>query len=148
LSEVVPPKQNALQTAISDAFTFVGLLPQDAGEHLIKRVIGLPGDRVASAGAGSPVTVNGVALSEPYLAPGAIPSEIAFDVTVPAGELWVMGDNRQHSADSRANMGRPGGPFVPLKDVVGVAFVKVWPIDRIGTLTNPARTFTAVPSPS
>jgi signal peptidase I len=148
LFDVAPPKQSALQTAITDTFTFVGLLPQDAGEHLIKRVIGLPGDHVAAAAAGSPVTVNGVPLSEPYLAPGSIPSEIPFDVTVPPGELWVMGDNRQHSADSRYNLGRPGGPFVPMKDVVGVAFVKVWPFDRIGVLTNPARTFAAVPPPS
>ena len=148
LTDVTKPKESALQTAVGDALTFVGLLPQDAGEHLIKRVIGLPGDHVASTGAGAPVTVNGVALDEPYLAPGAIPSEIPFDVTVPAGELWVMGDNRQHSADSRWNMGKPGGPFVPMGNVVGVAFVTVWPFDRLGALTNPATTFAAVPNPS
>lgn len=148
LTADVTPRRNALQTAMGDALTFVGLLPQDAGEHLIKRVIGLPGDHVASTGAGAQVTVNGVGLNETYLAPGAIPSEIPFDVTVPAGELWVMGDNRQHSADSRWNMGKPGGPFVPMGNVVGVAFVTVWPFDRLGTLTNPATTFAAVPDPS
>ncbi|NMM16014.1 MAG: signal peptidase I [Cellulomonas sp.] len=148
LTDVRKPRESALQTAVGDALTFVGLLPQDAGEHLIKRVIGLPGDHVASTGAGAPVTVNGVALNEPYLAPGAIPSEIPFDVKVPADELWVMGDNRQHSADSRWNMGKPGGPFVPMGNVVGVAFVTVWPFDRLGALTNPATTFAAVPDPS
>ena len=147
LSGVVKPEQNALQTAIGDALTFVGLLPQDSGEHLIKRVIGLPGDHVTGA-PGSPLMVNGVTLNEPYLAPGAIPSESPFDVVVPADKLWVMGDNRQHSADSRANLGKPGGPFVPMENVVGMAFVTVWPLDRIGSLTNPARTFAAVPNPS
>ncbi|MGV8976553.1 MAG: signal peptidase I [Cellulomonas sp.] len=148
LADATKPQESPLQNAVGDALTFVGLLPQDAGEHLIKRVIGLPGDHVACTGAGAPVTVNGAALDEPYLAPGAIPSEIPFDVTVPADDLWVMGDNRQHSADSRWNMGKPGGPFVPMGNVVGVAFVTVWPLDRLGVLTNPGSTFAAVPKPS
>ena len=131
--------------AVNEGLTFIGLLPQDAGEHLVKRVIGLPGDRVACAGPGEPVTVNGVAIDEPYLAPGAQPSEMDFDITVPANSLWVMGDNRQQSADSRRNQGRAGGGSVPVANVVGVAFVTVWPVDRMTVLRNPSATFENVP---
>ncbi|MBD3780984.1 MAG: signal peptidase I, partial [Micrococcales bacterium] len=135
--------------ALQDVLIVIGLMPQQSEDHLIKRVIGLPGDRVASAGDGSPVTVNGVAVDESaYLAPGASPSEIAFDVTVPEGSLWVMGDNRQHSADSRWHLGDPGGGAVPVSDVVGTAFVTLWPLDRIGMLRNPGDVFEAVPDAS
>ena len=140
------PETNALQ----DALIAIGLMPQQSEDHLIKRVIGLPGDRVASAGDGSPVTVNGVAVDEStYLAPGASPSEIAFDVTVPEGSLWVMGDNRQHSHDSRSlNLDRDGSGFVPLDRVVGSAFVRLWPADRVGLLRNPGHAFADVPVPA
>ncbi|QGQ19675.1 signal peptidase I [Cellulomonas sp. JZ18] len=134
--------------AVEDGLTWIGLLPQDAGEHLVKRVIGLPGDRVACAGPGEPVTVNGVPIDEPYLAAGAQPSEEPFDVVVPERSVWVMGDNRQRSADSRFNQGRPGGGSVPMDNIVGVAFVTVWPLDRVTVLRNPSDTFAGVPDPS
>ena len=148
LEEQVVVDPGPVRGAVNEALTFIGLLPQDAGEHLIKRVIGLPGDRVASAGPGEPVTVNGVPLDEPYLAAGAEPSEKQFDVVVPADSLWVMGDNRQHSADSRYNMGKPGGGFLPIDNVVGMAFVTVWPLDRATILHNPTETFADVPEPA
>ena len=128
--------------------TYVGLLPQDSGEHLIKRIIGLPGDHIASDGAGGPVTVNGVALDEPYLREGSVPSEVEFDVVVPDDSLWVMGDNRQNSQDSRYHLGDPGGGAVPIENVVGVAFVTVWPADRLTLLRNPGATFADVPPAS
>jgi signal peptidase I len=92
--------------------------------------------------------VNGVAIDEPYIAPGSVPSEIKFSVTVPQGYLWVMGDNRQNSEDSRYHQGNPGGGAVPLKDVVGVAFVTLWPLDRATLLRNPGATFAHVPAPT
>lgn len=134
-----------LREAAVQVLTFVGLLPQDAGEHLIKRVIGLPGDEVACCDAEGRLTVNGVPLDEPYLAPGASPSEVEFDVVVPADRLWVMGDNRQNSQDSRAHLGAPGGGMVPIEDVVGTAFVVLWPLDRLAVLRSPAQTFAEVP---
>lgn len=132
---------------VNDVLTWVGLVPVDAGEHLVKRVIGLPGDHVTSAGNGAPVVVNGVALDEPYVAPGSQPSSMAFDVVVPAGSLWVMGDNRDHSSDSRYHQGNPGGGAVPESNVVGVAFVTVWPLARMTVLHNPSATFAGVPNP-
>lgn len=145
LAPQVQPQRGPVQEALNEGLTFIGLLPQDAGEHLVKRVIGLPGDVVACAGPGEPVTVNGVAIDETYIAPGSQPSEREFEVTVPEGSLWVMGDNRQRSADSRANMGRPGGGSVPEANVVGVAFVTVWPLDRFTLLRNPSAVFADVP---
>ena len=145
LTPQAQPQRTPLAEGLNEALTFVGLLPKDAGEHLVKRVIGLPGDRVACAGPGQPVTVNGEPLDETYLAPGAQPSEQEFDVVVPEGSLWVMGDNRQQSADSLANMGRPGGGSVPVANVVGVAFVSVWPVDRMSVLSNPSEVFADVP---
>jgi signal peptidase I len=148
LSNAVVPDPGPVRSAINSALTFVGLYPADANEHLVKRLIGLPGDRVACAGPGEPITVNGVPLDEPYLAEGAIPSEVPFDVTVPPNSIWVMGDNRQNSADSRAHMGNPGGGAVPVANVVGTAFVTVWPLERFGLLRNPSSTFAGVPDPS
>lgn len=129
------------------ALTFVGVLPQNTGQHLVKRLIGLPGDHVACAVGGS-TTVNGVALDETYLAAGASPCEFSFDVTVPAGSLWVEGDNRQHSRDSRYHQGQPGGGMVPVDDVVGRAVVTVWPLDRLTWLSRHGEAFAGVPAPS
>ncbi len=133
------------RTVLNEVLTFVGLLPPDAGEHLIKRLIGLPGDRVACCDDLGRLTVNGVPIVEPYLKPGSVPSQSRFDVIVPDERLWMMGDNRQNSQDSRAHLGEPGGGMVPLDDVVGKAFVVMWPLDRITLLRDPRATFSAVP---
>jgi signal peptidase I len=132
---------------VRNALSFVGLLPQDAGEHLIKRVIGVGGDHVVCCDAKGRITVNGVPIDETsYLLPGAAPSDKGFDVTVPYGYLWVMGDNRPVSADSRLHRALNNG-MVPLHDVVGKAFVIVWPFDRAGGLGTPGQVFARVPDP-
>ncbi|MBU4336395.1 MAG: signal peptidase I [Actinobacteria bacterium] len=148
LAPTVASSETGVVAVADEALRWIGLMPTDSGDHLVKRVIGLPGDHVACAGDGQPVTVNGVAIDETYLKPGSQPSEVVFDVVVPDGYLWVMGDNRQHSADSRYNQGRPGGGAVPISDVVGVAFVTVWPLDRLSVLSNPGAVFASVPDPS
>lgn len=103
------------------------------GEHdYAKRVIGLPGDRIVCCDIAGQVTVNGTALSESYLPVGTEPSTTRFDVVVPPGRLWVMGDNRENSADSRAHMGNPGGGTVPLAHVVGRVVTVWWPLSRWG----------------
>jgi len=109
------------------------------GDILIKRVIGLPGDKVACCDAQGRVTVNGVPLNEQsYLYPGDTPSEIRFNVVVPPGRLWVMGDHRLISDDSRNHLGDPGGGTIPENAVIGRAFVIIWPLSRWRILPIPA----------
>ena len=140
--------QNTLAEVLHNVGVFVGLVPADAGEHLIQRVVGVEGDEVECCDDEGRVTVNGVALDEPYLAEGADPSEMEFSITVPSASLWVMGDNRQRSEDSRYHQGRPGGGSIPVSEVVGVSFVKIWPVSRWSVMRNPGATFADVPEPS
>jgi signal peptidase I len=124
--------------AIRRVGEFVGILPRSGEGHLVKRVIGVGGDRVICCNKAGQITVNGVALDErEYLLQDAKPSEQPFNVLVPQGRLWVMGDNRAESADSRAHMGGPGGGFVPVENVVGRACCVIWPSDRMTMLRLP-----------
>lgn len=108
------------------------------GEHdYAKRVIGLPGDHVVCCDTGGRLTVNGTALNETYLAEGTAPSTDTFDVVVPSGRLWVMGDNRGDSADSRAHLGDPGGGTVSLDRVVGRVVTVWWPLGRATGVGSP-----------
>jgi signal peptidase I len=129
----VPTNENPVAAAWDAALSFVGLSAPDSNDHLIKRVIGLPGDHVTCCNALGQMSVNGVPLKEPYVllpAGSQAVSGITFDVTVPKGSLWVMGDNRYNSADSRYHMNDPGKGFVPISNVVGRAFVISWPVSR------------------
>ncbi len=127
---------NAIARGLKDVFVFVGLLPSSSEKDLIKRVIGVPGDKVACCTDGK-ITVNGIPLDEPYIYPGDKPSDRQFNVTVPPNRLWVMGDHRSLSADSRVHMSDPGNGTIPEDNVVGRAFVRVWPLDRWSTLGVP-----------
>ncbi len=132
---------------MTNLLTFTGLLPADAGEHLIKRVIGVGGDTVSCCDDEGRLSVNGVPLEEPYLKSGSVPSEVPFTAVVPDGYVWVMGDNRQDSADSRFHTGEPGGGAVPLRNVVGIAQVRMWPLDRFTIMRNPGAVFSEVEGP-
>ena len=140
-------QRSALSSAVNSTLTFVGLLPSDEGNHLIKRVIGLPGDHVVCCNMHRQLMVNGVALSEPYLFPGDIPSQATFNITVPAGRVWVMGDHRSDSADSRPHDENSGGAkgSVPESLIVGRAITVVWPIQHWAWVANPSQTFVKVP---
>ncbi len=114
-----------------------GFAPPDERDF-VKRVIGVGGDRVACCDAQGRLTVNGIPLDEQdYLFPGNVPSQDSFDVVVPEGKLWVMGDHRAASSDSRAHMGDPGGGFVPVDRVIGRAFAVLWPLSDAQFLEIP-----------
>ncbi|WP_346926274.1 signal peptidase I [uncultured Arthrobacter sp.] len=103
----------------------------------IKRVIGLPGDHVMCCDAGGNLTVNGQQVAEPYLYEGDAPSQLKFNVIVPPGRLWLMGDYRSQSADSRSLLGAPGGGMVPLDRVIGRPVQIIWPLDRFTAVARP-----------
>jgi signal peptidase I len=131
-----PPPSNWLTGLWDDAVNLVGIAGPDT--DYVKRVIGVPGDRVVCCNKNGQITVNGVPLSEShYVYPGDVPSEMRFNVTVPAGRLWVMGDNRGDSDDSRYRVNDPGGGTIPESAVVGRAFLIIWPFSRVSDLPIP-----------
>jgi signal peptidase I len=133
--DAAPPSSNPVVRLSDDVLSDVGLASSQT--YYIKRVIGLPGDHVACCTDGK-VTVNGVPLAESsYTYPGEPPS-FPFRATVPAGHLWVMGDHRGDSDDSRYHVGNPGGGAVPQSEVVGRAFLIIWPISQVSDLPIPA----------
>jgi len=146
----MPVQRSAFGGALNSTLTFVGLLPSDEGNHLIKRVIGLPGDHIVCCDDAHKLKVNGVPITEPYLYPGDAPSLDSFDITVPPGRVWVMGDHRSDSADSRPHDQGSGGAkgSVPESLIVGRALTVVWPVDHWAWLANPGDTFAKVPPPS
>ncbi|MDX2025738.1 signal peptidase I [Microcella sp.] len=127
LPDVVEPPQPPLAAATDWVLSLIGLSASDSDEHLVKRVIGLPGDRIVCCNDLGQLSINGVPLDEPYVTLPDGTTDVSgqdFQEDVPAGSLWVMGDNRYDSADSRFN------GVVPIEDVVGRAFVISWPFER------------------
>lgn len=141
------PTQPSSPGPLLKAMEFVGLYP--AGDnHLIKRLIGMPGDLVVCCDQRGRLQINGVSITEPYVLPGDRPSEEKFNIRVPQGKVWVMGDHRSDSSDSRFHDdGTGAGGSVPIKDITGRAMTIVWPVDRMGWLSNDPTTFDKVPSP-
>jgi signal peptidase I len=133
--------------AASWVLGLAGLGGADRDDHLVKRVIGLPGDHVRCCNDLGQMSVNGVPLREPYLRlpPGiTAASAKAFSVTVPAGDLWVMGDNRNNSEDSRFHRDLPTRGFVPMRDVTGRAIAISWPARRWTWLDDYGQVFRGV----
>lgn len=143
-----PVEVTGIQAGTEWVLSLFGLASPDSNDHLIKRVIGLPGDTVQCCSADGKIIVNGVPITEPYItipAGESRASAIDFNVTVPEGSLFVMGDNRYNSKDSRYNTDKPGGGFVGMDNVVGRAFVLSWPISHWGWLSNYSEVFADVP---
>jgi signal peptidase I len=131
-----PPPSSLLTRIWDDAVNLVGIAGPET--DYVKRVIGLPGDHVVCCNAAHQITVNGVPLSESsYIYPGSTPSSFPFNITVPAGRLWVMGDNRGDSDDSRYRMDNVGRGTIPESAVVGRAFLIIWPLSRVNDLPIP-----------
>ena len=125
------PKPIAL---IKSGLITVGVLPDPAKQYLIKRVIGVGGDNVTCCDTNEKLQVNGVSIDEPYIYSGDKPSETKFNIDVPEGFLWVMGDHRAASADSRYQPDSANSGMVPLSKVVGRATFIVWPIRNIAII--------------
>jgi signal peptidase I len=148
LDSVPLPERTGVGGAVHSLLVFVGLLPSESEDHLIKRVIGLPGDTVSCCDDDGRLVVNGVAISEPYVFPGDEPSSRRFDITVPDGRVWVMGDHRSDSEDSRfhdpSGTGEEGA--VPIERVTGRAVGVVWPLARLSWLGDYPQSFSGVPA--
>jgi signal peptidase I len=130
-----PVPATGLAGALSQIGTFVGILPSSSGDDLVKRVIGVGGDTIECCSADGRIIRNGEPIDEPYLYPGDRTDQIRFSVEVPEGRLFVMGDHRSDSADSRYHLEEADGT-VPVDNVVGTAEVIMWPLTRWATLPD------------
>ena len=129
---------------IREALVFVGVLPDPPKQFLIKRVIGVGGDHVVCCNKDGRLEVNGTPVTEPYIFPGNTPSDSTFDVKVPKGFIWVMGDHRAASADSRFHTDDPNKGMVPLSKVSGRAVFVIWPLKHISML-DAGKELSAIP---
>jgi len=135
---------NPFAAGVNWVLSLVGLAASDADDFLIKRVIGLPADHVTCCTPFGGIAINGKPLQEPYVWLPEGEQEIRryrFDVVVPNDAVWVMGDSRNHSGDSRYNRDKPGGGFVPMTNIVGRAFFVTWPIGHWSWLDNYSTVF-------
>ena len=134
LPEPYADNQNKVIAKIKEGLVLVGVLPNPAKQYLVKRVIGIAGDNVV--GKDGIVTINGKETDEPYIFAGNKPSELDFNVTVPEGKIWVMGDHRGASADSRYHQDDVNNGFVPESKVTGRVVGIIWPFKNIGTVPS------------
>jgi len=131
LPEIIDYTTNKYVAKAKSALVAVGVLPNPAKQYLVKRVIGVAGDHIVCCTSSGNLTINDVEVTEPYIYAGNKPSEMKFDVTVPAGKLWVMGDHRNASADSRYHQEDINKGFVPLSRVTGRVVAVIWPFKNI-----------------
>ena len=134
LPEPLPPA-DGWRTTLRQGLTFIGVLPSDSGDDLVKRVIGIGGDRVACCDAEGRIVVNGVPLDEDYIIGPT--DQVRFDVTVPSDSMFVLGDNRGDSRDSRYHLDANDGA-VPTNNGVGRVVLVLWPFDRLAIETIPS----------
>ncbi len=142
----LPPAENQ-PSVLHQALEVVGVAPSTSEQHLVKRIIGMSGDHITVEDGTGRLVVNGTPIDEPYLYPGVAGSDVDFDVTVPEGKVWVMGDHRDASGDSRSHINGPNEGFVDVPDVVGRAEVIAWPVNRWGSAGSNNEPFEEVPEP-
>jgi signal peptidase I len=131
LGDAPVEESTSISSKVKSGLITVGVLPDPAKQFLIKRVIGVGGDNVICCDASGKIEVNGVSITEPYIYPGDKPSEMKFNVDVPEGFIFVMGDHRGASSDSRFHPDSANNGMVPLKKVVGRATFIVWPLSNL-----------------
>lgn len=122
---------NPYDTQLGHFLQFIGIVPANSGNDLVKRVIGIGNDTLECCDVDGHILVNGRALQERYIKPGNGTDQVTFKVIVPEGKVFVMGDNRGNSEDSRFHLDLNNG-MVPLSEIVGRVSLKVWPLDRFG----------------
>ena len=138
-----PLPETGVKAKINTVLKFIGILPQNSGKDLVKRVIGVPGDRIKCCNVEGQLIINGVAVNENAYAQSGTDS-VTFELTVPEGRVFVMGDNRNHSSDSRAHMDVMDGT-VPVDNIVGQVVSLIWPFDRFGKVDT-SEALAAVPA--
>ncbi|GAA1813028.1 signal peptidase I [Nesterenkonia flava] len=131
--------------AVQDALVFIGLMPDTSSHYVVKRVIGTAGDTVECCDDQGRILINGEPIDEPYLYPGDQPSATEFSVTVPEDSVWLLGDHRSASADSRAHVHEEDGGAVPEEDIIGRTSAVIWPLGRIGGGGSEREPFDHVP---
>ncbi len=135
LPEPYENAENKVVAKIKEGLVAVGVLPNPAKQYLVKRVIGVEGDQIICCSNGK-LTINGKETNEPYIFAGNKPSDLDFNVTVPEGKIWVMGDHRGSSADSRYHQDDVNNGFVPVDKVTGRVFAIIWPVKHVGLVPS------------
>jgi signal peptidase I len=125
---------NGITSAIREGLVLVGIIPNPAKQYLVKRVIGVAGDNVVAKD--RVLTINGKPTNEPYIFAGNSPSDTDFNITVPEGKVWVMGDHRGASGDSRVHQDDVNNGMVPVEKITGRVIATIWPIKQIGFISS------------
>ncbi len=136
----IPPDEKSPPPGpIHRALAFIGVLPESSDDHLVKRVIGLPGDHVVCCNKQGRLRINGQGIDESdYLFQGdARADDLSFNVIVPAGHIFVLGDHRYDSGDSSRHLPSQGA-FVPENLVTGRAMAVIWPLSDAHVMSIPA----------
>ena len=127
---------NKYLAKVKEGLVAVGVLPNPAKQYLVKRVIGVAGDKVECCSKNEKLMINGVEIDEPYIFAGNSASETKFNVTVPEGKVWVMGDHRGASSDSRFHQDDINNGMVPTSKVTGRVIGIIWPIKNLGIVSS------------
>ena len=134
LPEASSADGNKVTNAIREGLVLVGIVPNPAKQYLVKRVIGVAGDQVVAKD--QVLTINGKPTKEPYIFAGNTPSDTDFNITVPEGKVWVMGDHRGASGDSRVHQDDVNNGMVPVEKITGRVVATIWPMSRIGFISS------------
>jgi len=126
---------NPYDTPVGRVLQAIGIVPSNSGNDLVKRVVGVANDTVKCCDAQGRIEVNGEGVDEPYLKEGSVTDQVTFEVLVPEGSVFVMGDNRGNSEDSRFHLDKYNG-MIPLEEIIGRVAMRIWPLDRIGGIEN------------